>query len=225
MRAVIWFALSLAACATPAPAPAPLTDTTPAPAITHREDGQGCTYQGVDYSAWQTFTIDGQLCGCAKGQVSCEPPSSGACFAGGQWIASGARGPWSDGCNSARCEDGRWSAITLLDCKIEILEVVYFDDASVQPLPQSEPILVALAQALVEHPEITLLAIEGHADAAEASPDGLAQARAQAVLAALVARGVPPERLVTVAYGPQRPVQPSPSERNRRVTFEVRGAK
>ena len=53
----------------------------------------------------------------------------------------------------------------------------------------------------------------------------LSQQRAEAVVRALVALGVPPDRLVARGYGPTRPVASNADEegrgRNRRVQFEI----
>ena len=66
---------------------------------------------------------------------------------------------------------------------------------------------------------------QGHADANERRAAELGAARAEAVKAMLVSRGVPPEQLVARSYGADRPVCPERTQacrsRNRRVEFLI----
>jgi len=69
------------------------------------------------------------------------------------------------------------------------------------------------------------LEIEGHADATEKGGQWLSRRRAELVRDALVALGVPPEKLSIHAHGAERPLVPSDSpehrQLNRRVSFQV----
>jgi outer membrane protein OmpA-like peptidoglycan-associated protein len=69
--------------------------------------------------------------------------------------------------------------------------------------PSAGPHLVELAAWLAAHPEVLVLRIEGHADGPGSSVHnlGLSRRRAEAVVAALVALGVAPERLEAVGSG------------------------
>ena len=73
------------------------------------------------------------------------------------------------------------------------------------------------------HPRIDLVAIDGHTDGLGREPDNMAisMARARAVLAELVKRGIDPKRLVARAQGSQRPLDSNATEegraKNRRV--------
>lgn len=65
-----------------------------------------------------------------------------------------------------------------------------------------------LAQVLREHPEIARVEISGHASSDEGDArktQALGQARADAVVAALVTRGVDPARLVAISWGEELP--------------------
>jgi outer membrane protein OmpA-like peptidoglycan-associated protein len=100
-----------------------------------------------------------------------------------------------------------------------------FDDAAIAA--DSFPVLEEVAAALVLHPEITRVEIEGHTDdrGVPAYNLDLSQRRADAVRAWLVEHGVAPERLVAKGYGATRPVAPNDTDagraRNRRVQITV----
>src|SRR5690606_18772957 len=91
----------------------------------------------------------------------------------------------------------------------------------------SLPALHALREHLVQHPEIRLLEIEGHADGSgsDAYNDALSLRRAEAIREWLVARGIEPERLRTSAQGERAPVEANEDdagrEQNRRARFRV----
>jgi outer membrane protein OmpA-like peptidoglycan-associated protein len=67
--------------------------------------------------------------------------------------------------------------------------------------------------------------IEGHASADEPNPVPLSLARAQAVVDALIALEVSPERLEARGMGTERPLAPQKTQRareiNRRVEFLI----
>lgn len=216
----LWTLIALFGCATPAPAPTPDPLTTrepaPAPTILHAEDG--CMIDGVAHGAWDVFVRDGQRCGCAGGEVSCRPADDLACFMGGRWVEDGDSGPHPDGCNAARCEGGRLGRMTLLDCRVQILERVYFDDQRAEIDPRQHPLLDAIAAALRDNPAIAVVIVEGHCDPGE--PEAVADQRAVAVMHALIDRGVAPDRLRPRAHGATQPISPDP-EQNRRVTFDI----
>ncbi|MCB9527496.1 MAG: OmpA family protein [Myxococcales bacterium] len=74
--------------------------------------------------------------------------------------------------------------------------------------PEAAPLLDGLAAYLAAHPELDRLEIGVHTDGRGSAPRkrALARARAAAVRAALVTRGVDPARLFTRGYGPDVPV-------------------
>lgn len=113
------------------------------------------------------------------------------------------------------------------DKNIVILKKIKFKTASAEILPESNEILDAVATTVVHHPEFTLLEIAGHAD--ERSSDAynlkLTQDRVNSVKNALIARGVPSDRLRSKGYGEFCPEDPGHNEeaweKNRRVEFKI----
>jgi len=95
-------------------------------------------------------------------------------------------------------------------------------------LPESQPQLDQVLALLQQDPALDL-SIEGHTDdtGAAAHNRKLSEARAQAVVAALAARGVAASRLASAGFGPDRPVADNASEqgraKNRRVELVRRG--
>jgi hypothetical protein len=84
----------------------------------------------------------------------------------------------------------------------EILDRVYFDPGSSRLRPVSQPIVDALAATIKANPRIDELGVVGARAANE--PDALALDRANAMVAALVARGVPARQLA--AHGHLGPI-------------------
>lgn len=91
---------------------------------------------------------------------------------------------------------------------------------------ESEPALDELAADLAACPD-AVVHIEGHTDADgdEASNLALSVARAEAVIAALITRGVNPDRLYAVGYGESSPIAdnetPAGKRLNRRIVVTV----
>jgi outer membrane protein OmpA-like peptidoglycan-associated protein len=114
---------------------------------------------------------------------------------------------------------------------------VRFDSNRDRPTASSEATLATIAQALGEDASIQLVEVQGHADPRGGEPANLelTQARARAVVSALVARGVSPSRLRSAGYGSRCPARgecrsPEPPaschgddalREDRRVTFVV----
>jgi OOP family OmpA-OmpF porin len=125
------------------------------------------------------------------------------------------------------CPKADKQVVAVHEEQIEILEKVYFAPAKTNIQPRSTRLVNQIAQVLRRHPEIVLVEVAGHTDDRGGSEMNLAlsQARAKAVVAALVRRGVAASRLVGHGYGLSRPVESNRSaasrEKNRRVEFRV----
>jgi OmpA-OmpF porin, OOP family len=126
--------------------------------------------------------------------------------------------PAKNGCPAARIERGQ----------IRILDQVQFETGSATILPVSYPVLAAVTQLLVEHPEIGKLSIEGHTDNIGAADYNmrLSNQRVLSVLRWLADHGVELSRLSSAGYGLERPVTSNATEDgrrlNRRVEFHIR---
>jgi outer membrane protein OmpA-like peptidoglycan-associated protein len=125
------------------------------------------------------------------------------------------------------CPDAGVSKVRLVGDRIEIMEIVHFDfnKATIQKI--SYELLNQVAKVVGDHPEITLLRVEGHTDSKgeDAFNLKLSQDRANAVRAYLVKRGIAKSRLNPVGYGETRPVESNADDegrsKNRRVEFVV----
>lgn len=110
---------------------------------------------------------------------------------------------------------------------VVIKEQVQFDFGKATLRKDSDAILDEVANAILGNPGIIRVEVQGHTDAIGevAYNQTLSQQRAEAVLAALVARDVPPEKVVARGYGNQRPVASNDTEEgraeNRRVEFDI----
>jgi outer membrane protein OmpA-like peptidoglycan-associated protein len=111
--------------------------------------------------------------------------------------------------------------------EIQILEEIQFAFDKSAISPKSSDLLDEIAAVMVEHPEITKVEIEGHADAVGTSAYNkkLSQQRADAVRKALLERGVTAERLTAKGYGKEAPVAdndtPEGRRLNRRTPFTI----
>ena len=125
--------------------------------------------------------------------------------------------PKEHGCPKARIERG----------EIKIGEQVKFALGSAKILPESDELMLAVMQILVDHPEIELVSVEGHTDATGPAPLNLqlSRQRAASVVEWLRAHGVAAQRLTSQGYGPERPLDSNDSEagrrNNRRVEFRI----
>ncbi|MBW2588278.1 MAG: OmpA family protein [Deltaproteobacteria bacterium] len=111
--------------------------------------------------------------------------------------------------------------------EITLRRQISFATGSDEILPNSEPILFEVADALLRNPGIDLVEIQGHTDNSGARELNmrLSQRRAEAVQQWLIRHGVEPTRLTAKGYGPTRPIAPNITlqnrARNRRVQFRI----
>jgi outer membrane protein OmpA-like peptidoglycan-associated protein len=111
--------------------------------------------------------------------------------------------------------------------KIELKESVYFETGKAAILDTSFAMLSEVAGVLVDHPEITLLRVEGHTDSrgSASSNKRLSQARADSVREYLEGKGVDGARLKSVGYGEEKPIDDRNNAegwtRNRRVDLFI----
>ena len=104
-------------------------------------------------------------------------------------------------------------------------ENVHFKYDSYRLLVQARENLREKAQWLLAHPEVSVV-IEGHCDerGMDAYNLALGDQRAKRVKEYLISLGVSPERLATISYGEEHPIDPRHSEeawaKNRRAQFK-----
>lgn len=93
--------------------------------------------------------------------------------------------------------------------------------------PVSDDLLTEVRDAILRHPEIKLIEVQGHADnvGQEEYNQSLSQSRSDAVKDWLIKRGVAPEKLVSKGYGSKVPRADNDTEsgrqQNRRVQFLI----
>jgi outer membrane protein OmpA-like peptidoglycan-associated protein len=129
------------------------------------------------------------------------------------------RGDPPDGCPRGR--------VIVRKGKVEVIGKVLFKIGSAEVQPKSEPLLDDIARALKDHPELQHIRIEGNTDNVgdPSFNERLSEARADSVKKALVARGVPANRLDTKGLGDAHAISSNSTAtgraRNRRVEFVV----
>ena len=148
-------------------------------------------------------TVRGEPCGCVD---------EGVYYEDGERIAVD--------CNTCTCSNRQRGACTLLSCKIEILDKVFFTRNAALIGKNAKLILDAIAKVLIEHAEAKVV-IRGHADANEISVAKLSKKRANAVRTYLIEAGVPKAQLLPIdAVGSAEPLGQG-TEADRNVEFVV----
>jgi outer membrane protein OmpA-like peptidoglycan-associated protein len=118
-------------------------------------------------------------------------------------------------------------AVKVTTGQIVILQRVQFDTNQATIKPVSAPLLDEIADVMRDHTEILRVEVQGHTDDRGGWQHNLrlSKERAEAVMAALVARGVDPGRLTAKGHGPREPVATNATaegrEQNRRVEFKI----
>ncbi len=119
------------------------------------------------------------------------------------------------------------SSVVVKQKQIALRRQVSFATGSDEILPNSEPLLLEVVDALLRNPDIELVEIQGHTDNRGGYEVNMriSQERADAVKRWLTEHGVEPARLTTKGYGPTRPLAPNITQqnraRNRRVQFTI----
>ncbi|MCU1279869.1 MAG: hypothetical protein JWM53_3415 [bacterium] len=118
-------------------------------------------------------------------------------------------------------------AVVIAGGRFELPENVLFESSRATISPRSEALLARVADKIKANPGLKRVRIEGHSDdlgTARKNHD-LSQARADAVRAFLMAKGVEPERLQAIGYGDTRPLDKRRTgearAKNRRVELIV----
>lgn len=117
--------------------------------------------------------------------------------------------------------------VSLRAREIVIMRQVQFATDSAEILPESTPLLTAVADVLLRNPEITRVEIQGHTDNRGGSDHNkdLSERRAQSVLQWLIQAGIEATRLESKGFGDTRPLAPNITSRNRarnrRVQFMI----
>ncbi len=110
--------------------------------------------------------------------------------------------------------------------KIELLQKIFFDTAKATIQPRSFALLDEVAEVFRARPTLRVR-IEGHTDSRGKRPLNvrLSQARADSVRARLIGLGITGDRMESVGFGPDQPIETNRTaagrERNRRVEFVI----
>ena len=121
----------------------------------------------------------------------------------------------------------RPTTTTVTRDRIDLGGKIYFETAKDVIKPESYGLLEDVATIMSEYPEIRKIRIEGHTDnrGSASYNQQLSDARAASVARFLAERGVDPDRLSSIGYGEEKPVDARNNERawakNRRVDFFV----
>ncbi|MFT3764169.1 MAG: OmpA family protein [Minicystis sp.] len=117
--------------------------------------------------------------------------------------------------------------VRVTEGQIVILQQVEFDTDKATIRKVSNGLLDTVANVMREHPEILKVEVGGHTDNRGPAERNmlLSQQRAEAVVAALVKRGIDKTRLTAKGYGPTRPIMANLTtmgrQKNRRVEFQI----
>jgi outer membrane protein OmpA-like peptidoglycan-associated protein len=127
------------------------------------------------------------------------------------------------------CPDKGKALVIITDKLIEITQQINFKKDSAEITgKQSFQVLDVVASVLMANPNISV-EVQGHTDDTGSREHNLelSQNRAESVVAYLVEKGVPSDRLVAKGYGPDEPIEDNSTKQgkaaNRRVEFHVIG--
>ncbi|HEY4177917.1 MAG TPA: OmpA family protein [Kofleriaceae bacterium] len=113
--------------------------------------------------------------------------------------------------------------VVVTDTSTELLDVVSFSLGTALIDPTSFKTLDAVAETLQGNPGIALVEVQDHTSGVgdDAANLDLSNARAAAVTAYLVRRGVEASRLTSQGYGDTEPLEVGAPDKNERVAFLI----
>jgi outer membrane protein OmpA-like peptidoglycan-associated protein len=157
-----------------------------------------------------TYKIKGELEGYFTKQIEVEAPAGGSVDA-----------------DLAMSKKPKKDLVVIKKKKIAIKKKIQFEFDSAVIKTKSYVIVDAVADVLMNHPELTLIEIQGHTD--DKGKDDynldLSQRRAEAVRDYLIASGIDADRLIAKGYGETVPIAPNITSKgrakNRRVEFHI----
>ncbi|AEI63797.1 OmpA family protein [Corallococcus macrosporus] len=125
------------------------------------------------------------------------------------------------------CPAARKQRVGIRPDRLELLERITFVPGTATLHPRVQPVLDNVAEVLLAHPRLGVIAVEGHTDN-RGDPEvqrEMTRARAEVVRDYLVERGVPADRLEAWGFGPDRPVGSNETSQgraaNRRLDLRI----
>ncbi|HZX66088.1 MAG TPA: OmpA family protein, partial [Myxococcales bacterium] len=121
------------------------------------------------------------------------------------------------------CPTARKQMVAVRDDRIELFEKIYFASGKATIRPASRKLIDQIANVLKSHPRVLKVTVDGHSDSRgnAAANTRLSRLRAEAVVRALVARGVARSRLEARGFGPTQPIAPNVTATGRDVNRRV----
>jgi outer membrane protein OmpA-like peptidoglycan-associated protein len=117
--------------------------------------------------------------------------------------------------------------VVVREKEIVINQQVQFEVDKAIIKPESDGLLDGIAKVMKDHPEIAKVEVQGHTDDTGKAQHNkeLSGQRAEAVMRALVKRGIEGRRFVAKGYGQEKPIAPNDGDlgraKNRRVQFVI----
>ena len=137
----------------------------------------------------------------------------------------GEKGPPDPDANKTGCP--KFTRVTATGIDIS-KQVLFKSSAAGENIdPSSEAVLTEVRDVIAQHPEITLIEIQGHTDDVgdEGFNQRLSQKRAEAVRDWLIKAGIAADRLTAKGFGEAKPAVPNTTaegrSKNRRVEFAI----